>query len=90
MARSEKNVTVTRRVSEAEQRENPYIDTGPRLRVGLRCVDTNVTFFSDRAIRRSCSFKYGSRISAEIARFVGRHVLSNISKKVRLLKRVLL
>ncbi len=34
MARSEKNVTVTRCVSEAEQRANP-LDVVPRLRVGL-------------------------------------------------------
>ncbi len=52
MARSEKNVTVTRRVSEAEQREKPYIDTGPRLRVGLLCVDADGTCFSERAIFR--------------------------------------
>jgi len=30
---------------EAEQREKPYIDTGPRLRAGLLCVDADGTFF---------------------------------------------
>ncbi len=45
MARSEKNVTVTRRVSETEQRDKSSMDTGPRLRVGLLCVDAEGSFF---------------------------------------------
>ncbi len=44
------NAKVTRRVSEAEQCEKPYIDTGPRLRFGLLCVDADDAFFAERTI----------------------------------------
>ena len=55
MARPIKNVTVTRRVSEAE---NP-INAGPRLRVGLLFVLADETFFMGRAIDSTldCSFE---------------------------------
>ena len=50
MTRSEKHVTVTRRVSEAELGEKPYRDRPSLTRRVTCCTDADATFNSERAI----------------------------------------